>query len=66
MPYLDFAFFGDGGKVFSEWSDFDLKRLHFGYGWGVRVHAPGPYYLNLDLAHSKEGFVFHISGGIGF
>jgi hypothetical protein len=66
MPYLDFAFFGDGGKVFSDWNDFNFKRLHYGYGWGVRVHAPGPYFLNLDLAHSEEGFVFHISSGIGF
>jgi hypothetical protein len=65
MPYLDFAFFGDGGKVFSDLHDFNFRRLHYGYGWGVRVHAPGPYYLNLDLANSKEGFVFHISGGIG-
>jgi hypothetical protein len=66
MPYLDLAFFGDGGKVFSEWDDFDFRRLHYGYGGGVRVHAPGPVFLNLDLAHSKEGFVFHISSGIGF
>jgi outer membrane protein assembly factor BamA len=66
MPYLDFAFFGDGGKVFSDLHDFNFRRLHYGYGGGVRVHAPGPMHLNLDLAHSKEGFVFHISSGIGF
>jgi hypothetical protein len=65
-PYLDFAFFGDGGKVFSDFEDFDLSDLHYGYGWGVRIRAPGPLLLNVDLARSNEGFVLHIGGGPRF
>jgi hypothetical protein len=65
-PYLDFAFFGDAGKVFADRGDFDMSDLHYGYGWGFRIRAPGPVILNVDLARSKEGVVLHIGGGPRF
>jgi hypothetical protein len=65
-PYLDFAFFGDAGKVFADFKDFDMSNLHYGYGWGIRILAPGPVLLNVDLARSNEGFVLHIGGGPRF
>jgi outer membrane protein assembly factor BamA len=64
--YLDFAFFGDAGKAFPDWDDFDFNDLHYGAGWGIRVNAPGNINLNIDLAKSKEGFVIHIGGGPRF
>ncbi len=66
MPFIDFAFFADTGKVFREFQDFDLKDLHWGGGWGIRVHAPGDMFFSIDLAGSPEGFVIHLSSGMGF
>jgi len=40
--------------------------MHTGYGFGLRGHAPGGMTLRFDLAHSREGFRFHISGGPTF
>ena len=64
--YTDFAFFADAGKAFSDWDDFDFTGLHTGFGWGIRVHAPGDFFFNIDLAGSKEGFKIHIGGGPRF
>ena len=64
--YTDFAFFADAGKAFSDWDDFDFTGLNTGFGWGIRVHAPGGLFFNVDLAGSKEGFKIHIGSGLGF
>ena len=64
--YLDFALFYDAGKVFSDEDDFDFKDLHTAYGFGMRVHAPGEVFFNIDLARSTEGLRLHIGGGPSF
>ncbi|MFQ5793396.1 MAG: BamA/TamA family outer membrane protein, partial [Acidobacteriota bacterium] len=64
--YLDFSFFFDAGKVFSDEDDFDFSGLHTGYGFGMRAHAPGDVRFRIDLARSREGFKLHIGGGPSF
>jgi len=64
--HLDFSFFFDAGKVFDDADDFNFDRMHTGYGFGARVHAPGGMTLRFDLANSTEGFKFHIGGGPSF
>ena len=64
--YTDFAFFYDGGKVFSNEDDLDFNGLHNGYGFGIHVHTPGETFFNIDLAKSVEGFVLHFGSGLGF
>ncbi len=64
--YMDFAFFYDGGKVFSDANDLDFHDLHSGYGFGLHMHAPGEVFFNVDLAKSVEGFRLHIGSGLGF
>ena len=64
--YTDFAFFYDGGKVFSDKDDLNFSDLHSGYGFGVHVHTPGETFFNMDLAKSTEGFVVHFGSGLGF
>jgi outer membrane protein assembly factor BamA len=64
--YVDFSFFFDAGKVFRDASDFNLEKMHTGYGFGVRAHAPPNFVLRFDLAKSTEGLRFHISGGPSF
>jgi outer membrane protein assembly factor BamA len=64
--FADFTFFFDAGKVFQDEEDFNFKSMHTGYGFGIRGHAPGGMTLRFDLAHSREGFRFHISSGPTF
>ena len=64
--YVDFSFFFDAGKVFRDASDFNLEKMHTGYGFGLRAHAPPNFVLRFDLAKSTEGLRFHISGGPSF
>jgi len=64
--YTDFTFFFDAGKVFNDASDFNFDKMHTGYGFGVRVHAPPNFLLRFDLANSTEGLRFHVSGGPTF
>jgi len=64
--YVDFTFFFDAGKVFSDRDDFNFSHLHTGYGFGVRAHAPGGFALRIDLARGSEGVKLHISGGPSF
>jgi outer membrane protein assembly factor BamA len=66
FPYADMTIFFDAGKVFSDASDFNFDKMHAGYGVGLRAHAPGGFVLRFDLAHSVEGFRFHVSGGPSF
>jgi hypothetical protein len=65
-PFADMTVFFDAGKVFDDPSDFDFDRMHTGYGVGLRVHTPPNFVLRMDVAHSTEGFRFHISGGPAF
>jgi outer membrane protein assembly factor BamA len=64
--YVDFTVFFDAGKVFREASDFNFEKMHTGYGFGLRAHAPGGLTLRFDLAKSAEGVRVHISGGPAF
>lgn len=65
-PYTDFALFVDGGKVFPDFDDFNLKKLQWGYGGGIRIRGPGGLALNIDLAGSREGVKLHIGSGVLF
>jgi outer membrane protein assembly factor BamA len=64
--YVDFSVFFDAGKVFDDPSDFNFDKMHTGYGFGIRAHAPPNFTLRFDLAKSDEGLRFHISGGPTF
>ncbi len=66
MPFVDFTFFLDAGKVFADKKDFNFDRMHTGYGFGIRMHAPGGMAFRMDFANSTEGFIFHISAGPAF
>lgn len=63
---LDMAIFVDAGKVTSDRSDLDFDGLKTAYGVGARIHGPNFTPVRLDVAHGKEGFRFHITGGVGF
>ena len=63
---LDMALFVDAGKVAAERRDVDLDGLKTGYGIGARFHGPTFVPLRLDLAHGKEGFRIHLTGGVPF
>ena len=64
--YVDFAFFYDAGKVFSDADDLNFSDLKSGYGFGIRGHAPGGTVLRFAFARSNEGFKLHIGGGPSF
>ena len=64
--YVDFAFFYDAGKVFSDSDDLDFSDMQSGYGFGIRGHAPGGTVFRFDFARSNEGFKLHIGGGPSF
>ena len=64
--YVDLAFFFDAGKVFDRQDELNFEDLHYGYGGGVRLRAPGFIMFNMDLAHSEEGWKLHIGGGPSF
>ena len=64
--YLDFAFFYDAGKVFSDSDDLDFSNMQSGYGFGIRGHAPGGTVFRIDVARSSEGVKVHVGGGPSF
>ena len=64
--YIDFAFFYDAGKVFSNMDDMDFSNLKSGYGFGIRGHSPGGMVMRFDFARSNEGFILHIGSGPSF
>lgn len=64
--YLDFALFGDAGKVFSEADDFNFRGLEASYGAGMRIHTPANTVFRIDIARSREGFRLHFGGGPSF
>jgi hypothetical protein len=63
---LDMALFVDAGKVTAESRDLDFKDLKTAYGIGLRIHGPTFTPLRLDVAHGKEGFRIHITGGVAY
>jgi outer membrane translocation and assembly module TamA len=63
---LDMALFVDAGKVTAESRDLDFKHLKTAYGIGLRIHGPTFTPLRLDVAHGKEGFRIHITGGVAY
>jgi Omp85 superfamily domain len=63
---LDMALFVDAGQVASTRRDFDLDRFKTAYGLGARIHGPTVTPLRLDIAHGREGFRVHITGGVAF
>ena len=64
--YVDFTFFYDAGKVFSDGDDLNFSDLESGYGFGIRGHAPGGTVFRIDFARSNEGFKLHLGGGPSF
>ena len=64
--YVDFAFFYDAGKVFSQAADLDLHDLKSGYGFGIRAHSPTGMVVRFDFSRSNEGFILHIGSGPSF
>jgi hypothetical protein len=63
---LEFAFFYDTGKVFSDLSDFNFKDLENSYGLGIRIKAPSAVIFRFDVGHSDEGTEFHFKFGSSF
>ncbi len=63
---IDMALFVDTGKVTADRRDLDFDGLKTAYGIGLRVHGPNFTPLRFDVAHGKDGFRFHITGGIAY
>jgi len=63
---LDMALFVDAGKVTADRRDLDFNDLKTAYGIGFRIHGPTFTPLRFDIAHGKEGFRFHITGGVAY
>jgi hypothetical protein len=63
---LDMALFVDAGKVTRERRDLDFDGLKTAWGIGMRIHGPTFTPLRLDVAHGREGFRVHITGGAAF
>lgn len=64
--HVDFAFFSDFGKVFSDAGDMSLRDLKTSSGFGIRGHTPGGAVVRIDFAWSEEGFVLHVGSGPSF
>ena len=56
----------DAGKVAPVLDDIGLSDMHVDYGVGLRFHTPTDTVLRFDLAKSREGFRFVISGSPAF
>jgi hypothetical protein len=63
---VDMALFVDAGKVAPVLDDIRLNDMHVDYGVGLRFHTPTDTVLRFDLAKSREGFRFVISGSPAF
>jgi hypothetical protein len=63
---LDMALFVDAGQVASERRDLQFAEFKTGYGIGVRFHGPTFTPLRIDVAHGREGFRVHFTGGVPF
>jgi hypothetical protein len=63
---IDMALFVDAGKVTADRADLDFNNLKTAYGIGIRIHGPTFTPLRMDVAHGKEGFRFHITGGVAY
>lgn len=64
--FLQMVLFYDAGKVFSRTSEFGFSGLEKGFGGGVRLKSASGVLLRLELAHSREGNVFHFKLGPAF
>jgi outer membrane protein assembly factor BamA len=56
MESVEFAFFGDGGKVFHNWQNFSLRGLEADAGFGLRARVGETVPFRLDVGFSREGF----------
>ena len=56
-PILELAAFGDGGKVFNRWEQWNFHNLQSDVGFSVRVKGrTGRSAFSLDTGFSHEGF----------
>jgi hypothetical protein len=58
-PAVEFAIFGDAGRVASSGEDLDLEDLETDYGFGVRFKTFKVLLFRLDFAKSNEGQRFY-------
>ena len=63
---LEFVFFYDTGKVFSDRSDFDFTGLRPSYGYGVRIKTPDSVVMRIDVGRSREGTRLYFKFGPSF
>jgi hypothetical protein len=63
---FDMALFVDAGKVAPVRDQLSLQNMHVDYGVGMRFHTPTDTVLRFDLAKSREGFRFVVSGSPAF
>jgi hypothetical protein len=63
---IDMALFVDAGKVTHQRRDLNFSDLKTAYGIGIRIHGPTFTPLRLDVANSREGLRFHLTGGVAF
>ena len=55
-PILDMVAFGDGGKVFNSWEQWNLHDLESDVGFGFRVKGRSKVVMSFDTGFSHEGF----------
>jgi hypothetical protein len=63
---LDMAIFTDGGTVAPAVRSLGLKDFKRGWGIGARIHGSTFTALRLDVAHSDEGWRFHVANHVSF
>jgi hypothetical protein len=53
---VELALFADGGNVFHDWSQWNLRHLETDYGFGIRFKGDTGVHFRLDTGVSHEGF----------
>jgi hypothetical protein len=66
VSVVDMAVFLDQGTVADRWRGLSLGRLRRGVGYGVRFHGAGVTIARFEVAHSGEGWYFHVAQDVSF
>ncbi len=62
-PMIQAIPFFDEGQIFDRTEDLSWMNWHRNYGLGFRIRSRATTLLRLDLGHSTEGLLFHITFG---
>ncbi len=71
LGYVDVGLYGvafvDGGIVWEREEEFQAKRFHSSFGFGLRLYSPYQDVIRLDLGFNRQGSIYpYLSTGIRF